>query len=593
MYNEKIENLLNLSLNATEGEREKSEILTVGYEPETKRWELIVKYHGTLWNLGDSTMEIEYLLCGYAIVTLLESQIKEFSVQEAVEYIEKPKRLYTQITEELIQSGIVPAAFTPNSLTGRGVIVAVIDSGITYARREFRHRDGTTRILRIWDQSIQATPDNGYKPPSGYGVGSEFKQEEINEALVQDSIIEQKKIVPTVDLTGHGTAIALLSSGSEGTQGGFTGVAPQSDLLIVKLASPSTSDFPQTTQLMRALSYVVSCAIEYKQPMVINISFGNTYGAHDGTSLLERYVDAISAMGTISICVGSGNEASSGGHVAGILSQNKVVAEEFSVGSYSLSLNVQVWLHYVDDLELQVISPNGATYGIIWNQLGIVRTNLEDVELLIYTGMPTPYSVKQEVFFDMIPIRNYVTEGIWTIKVVPKRVVNGRYDMYLPSLAVRNSNTRFYLATPEKTLTIPSTASRVITVGAYDTKVDAYAYFSGRGVTLTEEDGTQGTYATKPDLVAPGVGIPIPSDSMGTLSYSGTSYATPFVTGSCTLLMEWGIVQGNDPYLYGEKLKAYLQRGARPLRGYESYPNSEVGYGKLDLFNTFENIRRL
>ena len=164
--------------------------------------------------------------------------------------------------------------------------------------------------------------------------------------------------------------------------------------------------------------------------------------------------------------------------------------------------------------------------------------------------------------------------GIWTFHLTPQRIVQGRYDFWLPSSAVMNFSTRFLRSTPDTTLTIPSSATKVITVGAYNSITNSYADFSGRGFTrLTDR--------AKPDLCAPGVGLMAPGNGGGYRSVTGTSFAAPMVTGSAALLMQWGIVEGNDPFLYGEKVKAYLRRGAKPLPGFEEYPNPQVGWGAL------------
>ena len=152
--------------------------------------------------------------------------------------------------------------------------------------------------------------------------------------------------------------------------------------------------------------------------------------------------------------------------------------------------------------------------------------------------------------------------------------MDGRFDLWLPSAAALSRSTRFLRPTPDTTLTIPSTALRPISVGAYDDSDRTYAAFSGRGD--TRQYGIQ-----KPDLVAPGVGIVTVSRDGGYAPVTGTSFAAPLVTGAAALLMEWGIVQGNDPYLYGDKVRAYLRKGARPLPGETVYPNPRVGYGAL------------
>ena len=186
----------------------------------------------------------------------------------------------------------------------------------------------------------------------------------------------------------------------------------------------------------------------------------------------------------------------------------------------------------------------------------------------------------QEIYIDMIPVTNYITSGVWQIILNPTRVVEGQYDLWLPSENVLNRGTGFLYPDEEVTLTIPSTAEKVISVGAYDALTFSYAPFSGRGYTWQDE-------RTKPDLVAPGVNVRTAAVGGGMTTVSGISFATPFVTGASALLMEWGIVRGNDPFLYGEKVKAYLRRGARELPGFEKYPNREVGYGALCLENSF------
>jgi hypothetical protein len=198
-------------------------------------------------------------------------------------------------------------------------------------------------------------------------------------------------------------------------------------------------------------------------------------------------------------------------------------------------------------------------------------------------GEPRPYAVPQEIYLDMIPASGlYINSGVWSIRLEPVTVVTGQYYLYLPGSATRSGNTRFFRPTPEVTLTTPSTAAKVITVGAYNPVFDSYAEFSGRGYSDSERTiGVVTVRLTKPDLVAPGVDILAPDTFGGYATVTGTSFATPIVTGSAALLMEWGIVRGNDPFLYGEKVKAYLQRGARAFPGINQYPSTLVGYGAL------------
>ncbi len=210
-------------------------------------------------------------------------------------------------------------------------------------------------------------------------------------------------------------------------------------------------------------------------------------------------------------------------------------------------------------------------------EAGAQRFLLGNTEVLVYYGAPTPYSTDQEIYLDFLPEEEYVDSGIWTIGLVPVRIVNGTYRMWMPSLAALNGNTRFLYPVSANTLTIPSTAGKIIAVGAYDSRSLSYADFSGRGIRLAENK----VGGNKPDLVAPGVNVITAAVGGGYEARTGTSFATPFVTGAAALLMQWGITDGNDPFLYGEKVRAYLQRGAKALPGFADYPNPQVGYGAL------------
>lgn len=563
MDNQKAENLLNLAMDATTEEREKSPALSVGFNREERRWELIVKYNGDLNVILEALPEIQAdpLSGGYAIMSVPESLIESLAGFSQVEYIEKPKRLYFSVNRGKSNSCINPVQENGSGLTGRGVITAIIDSGIDYYHRDFRDAEGKSRILELWDQDRDTV----------------YTREQINEALEAGSRAAAYQIVPERDVSGHGTAVAGIAAGSglEG-DGRYRGIAWESDLIVVKLGIPAADSFPRTTEMMRALDYVVNRAVFYQKPLAVNLSFGNTYGSHDGTSLLETYINMMAGQGKTTVVAGTGNEGSTRGHTAGFLTEGNTDEIELSVDDYETGFGVQLWKLYVDSFDIILVGPGGTSVGPINSQLGSQRIRFARTTVLLYYGKPSPYSKAQEIYFDFIPRYDYVESGVWKIRLVPRRIISGQYDFWLPSESALNRSTHFLRPTPDTTLTIPSTALRAISVGAYNDSFQTYADFSGRGFTRLDN-------LIKPDLSAPGVNVMASRAGGGYEPVTGTSFATPFVTGSAALLMQWGIVMGNDPFLYGEKLKAYLIRGARHLPGETVYPNPRLGWGTLCL----------
>lgn len=575
MNNEKLENLLNLSLEATQREREKSEELEIGYEESTNTWELIVKYSGDISHLEDLErgIIIEKLSNEYAIIRIPEDLIAEFVANPEIEFVEKPKNLYFSLVQGIRQSCVLPVRRSPYFLEGRDVITAIIDSGIDYFHPDFRNENGSTRILALWDQTLQ--PREGEKPPYEFRRGVEFDREDIDRALAAGSEAEGFQIVPSRDTSGHGTHVAGIAAGNgRASAGRYTGVAPESELLVVKLGYAGENAFPRTTELMTALDYVVQKAIEYRKPIAINISIGNTYGGHSGRSLLETYIDDISNYGRNVICVGSGNEGAARGHAQGTLREGFSEEIQLAVAPYEATLSVQIWKNYADDFDISIIAPSGKKAGPLQQILGAQRFTLDGTEILLYYGEPSPYSPYQEIYISFLPVADYIDSGVWRFELIPHRIVQGNYNLWLPSQAVLSAGTGFLYPSEEITLTIPSTASRVITVSAYDAYSMQLADFSGRGY-------TRETNQIKPDLAAPGVNITSCAPGGGYVTASGTSMATPFVTGGAALLMQWGIIDGNDPFLYGEKLKAYLIKGARHIEAVTEYPNPEIGWGTL------------
>ncbi len=559
--NQKIENLLNLSLQATPFERSKSPELNVGYDPDTNLRELIIKYSNPLSFIQLETATVVPLLNNYAIITIPDDKVEQLARYPDIEYIEMPKSLYFDVQSSKQSACISPVQSSPLSLTGDGTIVSILDSGIDYLNPAFLNPDKTTRILELWDQTKVGSP------PEGYAIGTLYTRSQLNTAIKEND--------PTlsVDTSGHGTQVAGIAVGNQG-------IASGAELIIVKLGNPLDGGFPKTTEVLQGIDYSLKRALSLNKPIVMNLSFGNNYGSHDGSSLLETYINNASNFWKSSICIGTGNEGSSAGHTSGILQSDIETSVELAISNREAVLNLQVWKYYEDEIELSLLAPSGEEIGPFPSQIEVQRYISENTQLLVYYGMPTPFSLMQEIYIDFIPLSTYIDSGIWTVQLTPKKLVTGQYDMWLPSSKTLSSQTNFLKSTPQNTLTIPSTASQAISIGAYNNQTFSYADFSGRG-------SNSNPRLVKPDLVAPGVDIQTTTVGGGTAIVSGTSFSTPFVSGSAALLMEWGIVDGNDAFLYGEKLKAYLRSGAQKLPGYQTYPNIELGYGTLCLEKSF------
>lgn len=594
---------MNLALDATLEERDRSMDLNVGYDENDRLWDLIIKYSGSPELFYPYVSTITPLLNQYAVVRIQQSRIDEFVKLPQVEYVEKPKRLFFSLYQAQAVSGINPVKEPPLGLTGAGVLVACVDSGIDYFHRDFRNQDGSTRLIALWDQTIDGSP------PDGYFLGTEFTREQIDKNLFEQTQDAGRSVLEppldrtdqgnrsdffsplSVDYSGHGTAVMGIAAGNgRASDGIYEGAAPESDLLMVKLGNPLPDSFPRTSELIQAVDYCVRKALERNQAMVLNLSYGSSYGSREGNSLLETYLNQVASMGRQVICVGMGNEGRSAGHQEIIFrASGEVVDVELAVGAYQTGFSLQMWKNYTDEVSLELISPTGVVEQLVSRsqEAGSQKASrffVGNTKLLFYYGMPSPYSLAQEWYLEFLPENDmeYVDSGIWYLRFTTQKIVDGTMDLYLPGGNTINEDTRFLTPTPERTLTIPAAASGVIAVGAYDARLNSYANFSGRGY-------TRETNQVKPDLAAPGVNILVPKSGGGNSApdgyrmVTGTSFSTPFVSGAAALMMEWGIVRGNDPYLYGEAVKANLRRGARQLPGIRQWPNPELGYGVLDL----------
>lgn len=571
MTESKISPELNVAIGIPEAEREKSLDLNVGYSESFEEWELIIRYTGSLEVIREELqISVEELLGGYAIVRIPQYLIGRLSDYPQIDYIEKPKSLLIEQMEGISASCVNRVRLPDYGLKGRGVLVACLDSGVDYAHPDFRNMDGTTRIAAMWDQTTAGNP------PSGFTTGSVYSAEDINEALAQQNPRAQ---VPEFDGTGHGTAVlGIMAGNGRSSDGEIIGVAPEADIIVVKLGNPDGRGFPRTTQLMSAVDFAMRYAMEAGQPLAINISFGNNYGAHNSDSMLERYIDSVSNLYRISIVAGTGNDGITARHASGNLAEGQRESVEIYVGDYMRSFNLQIWKHYLDEFDIYLESPTKRRIGPLSSYSSVQNYALPEERIAVYYSEPTPYNPEQEIYVSWIPRSSYITAGIWKVYLQPRRIIAGDYDMWLPVAGSTSSEVSFVRPDIFNTLVVPSTARFVISVSAYDSRNDTYASFSGRGPNL--EQGLPPAVG-KPDLAAPGVEINTCAVGGGYRNVSGTSFAAPFVTGAAALLMQYGIVEGRDPYLYGEKIRASLIKGARKLPFQDRRPSPRVGWGAL------------
>lgn len=605
--NQKIENLLNVSLDATREELESSESLSTGFNWRDNTWEIIVRYTGNLENIkANYNVYVRELLFNYAIIVTDKATIELISQEPQIVYVEKPKSLYFQleraksaacasnvrvgqpgaygyknisrnINESISEntSGNIGSGQTGHGiggiadngiqyLSGKGVITAIIDTGIDIYSSEFRNADGSTRILDIYDQTLQ-------REYSAADIDA-FIGKDRNVYTGRDISQEENEEIPAFDNIQHGTNVAVIACGK-------SGVAYESDIIVVKMGYSYNNQFPRTTSLMDAIDYIIRKAMEYNRPVAINISYGMNYGDHNGNTLLESYINAAASGYKCSICIGSGNEADKAVHYGGTIKNAQTDTVEIAVGEYQSSIDIQIWKYYWDDIRVTLISPDG-TERVIVTHGKISRYTLGGTNVISLSGEPSPYNLYQEIYINLQLQGSYITSGIWKIQLYGENVRQGTYNIWLPASVSLNRATGVIRPVAYDTITIPATAGGCISVGAYNSYTGAYAAFSGRGSALTDVL----TAGIKPDILAPGVDISIRRDTRQGVVYTsvtGTSYATPFVTGAAVLLMQWGIVMGNDRFMYGEKLKAYLRSGARQLDGVTQTPNPVTGYGAL------------
>lgn len=486
----------------------------------------------------------------------------------------------------LMSAGILQTQRPPLSLTGSGVVLAFVDTGIRYAREEFRNAAGNSRVLAVWDQTLQTGA-----PPEGYQYGTLFTREELNQALRTD---DPYSVAATYDEDGHGTALASVAAGSV-VDGGrtFRGAAPDAEIVVVKLRQakrrlrdyyliPENVPAYAETDIMLGVKFAESFAVTFQRPVVICIGLGSNMGGHEEGSLLAQFLDDLGKIRNRGIVICAGNEGNAAHHFSAPVSQGGFGGEapytdvEIRVGEGERGFLLEMWSSAPDVLEPSVRTPGGETVPRFRVGLGQSRTYTfvyERTRLTIESILVEPGSGDELVVFRF----EAPTPGVWTIRVYTAQTGGrGEFHMWLPITQFLNSETYFLAPNPYTTITDPGVAASPITTSAFDDTNNSFYANSGRGFL---RNGT-----VKPNLAAPGVNV---STALG--RRSGTSLSAAMTAGGMAQFFQWAVVERHSPLAENREIKSYFIRGA--TRGPDlPYPNREWGYGRLNVEGVFEAI---
>lgn len=506
-----------------------------------------------------------------------------FSFQSS--YNAVPKLYMPLSTESLEFSGITRIQNQPIlDLTGRGVLVGFIDSGIDYTHPAFLNLSGETRILRLWDQTV---PSESF--PVNFPYGTEYTREQINRALSSGAPFS---LVPSRDETGHGTALAGIAAGSRNPAAEFTGAAPEAGILAVKLKpakqylreyffASEQAQVYQENDIIAAFSYLIRTAEELKMPLILCVALGTGQGGHSGSlplsAVLNRYGD-IPGIVPISGC---GNEAGSAHHYfPGQAQAGEYRGVEILVPENCRGFFCELWGQAPQKFSVGFRSPVGETIPripITLQQSETIEFALERTVIQVEYNLTLPSSGSQLIFLHF----QDPTPGIWEIRVYSTGDEDPDYHIWLPMRGFLARDVTFLEPDPYTTLTAPSDAPASISLASCSSADGSLYADSGRGFTRL--------YDIKPDLTAPGVALTAPGPSGSYLSFTGSSAAAALTAGAAALLMEWRMKRGRDQYLTAYETKIYLIRGARRQEEL-LYPSREWGYGILDLYQTFSAL---
>lgn len=499
-------------------------------------------------------------------------------------YAAIPKLFTLQDSSSMTAAGITPVRQSALGLTGRGTLLGVIDSGIDYQNPVFRYADGSTKILGLWDQTINDGP-----LPQWMSYGSEYREAQINEALRSS---DPYSIVPSRDIDGHGTFMAGIAAGVDQPDEQFIGAAPGAALAVVKLkpAKQYLRDFfaiqpdavaYQENDIMLAISYLEHLGRELRMPLVVLCGLGTNWGSHTGNSPLARTLSMLANRSQVAVVVPVGNENGLGHHYEGRISEQGGVQDvEIRVAPEEKGFQLELWSLVPDRFTVSILSPSGDYVPQIPLRLGqsqLLKFPLEN------TTVDVSYRFLEVRSNSHLIIMRFLTPapGVWTVRVFSADYLTGLFHMWLPVQTFIREETIFLSPSPDTTLTVPSATENLIGVAAYNHNSGSIYIRSGRGYTRTG--------VVKPDLAAPGVDIYGPGLNGQYIRRSGTSMAAAHVAGAASCLLEWGVVLGNRIWMNNDAVRALLIQGAT-RRPNLPYPNREWGYGTLNLYGIFATL---
>lgn len=500
-------------------------------------------------------------------------------------------KLYSLLdTDSMEASGILPASRIPAfGNQGQGVLIGFVDTGIDYQNPLFRKEDGSSRILGIWDQTLETgAPD----PVNGFQAlyGTQYSREEIDQALAAPDPLA---LVPSADENGHGTFLASVAAGGEDPDQDFTGAAPRASIAMVKLKPAKAylrdfyliregADAYQENDIMMGVAYLLHLARRFSMPLVICLGLGTNQGSHVGKSPLGLYLDDINIYAGTAVITAAGNETGYGHHYRAVTRPEETLQTvELNVGEKDSGFSMEFWAQDVDIYRVGFISPTGEVVDPLpssTEEENVIRFLVEQTEITVFSSIVNTATGSQMVFIrfkDPMP-------GIWNLTVSSALNITGAFHIWLPSRGFISDTTYFLRPDPDTLVTGPGNSQYALTVSAYDHTTGGVYIHSSRGFSRSGQ--------IKPELAAPGVNITGAGLRSGFVQRSGTSAAAAHAAGAAAILLHWGILERNDPFMNTSAIKTYLIRGAKRNPAL-TYPNREFGYGTLDLYQAFLRLR--